>query len=211
MSRTYALVTTVHIPSGRAEVTHQEITGGTDQWSRIVDDAVERVTRRYSYQDQEWNVTIQVQTIGEDGSIKSRNLSKCPQCDVHKIPGTRHKCDIRRAPKAGTVLTSDRTLYRWTGEPGEWSGVSWNDPRYLAIPRGVQVTVIEVVDHEAQPEWEFDGMKFAAQPAHTDVRFFVTLTGEWEDESEAEWCPGEQSERLEDFRKYVKGMDVANG
>lgn len=177
-----ALVVTHYTPNSGAAYTRTETIEirDTDHWRRFL---TGHQRDRDRAGDRYFPSTARVFVIKADanGIPQVKPLARCEACSCYKVPGTRHKHDPRRAPQTGSILRSNHSGARWTGDLTDDSmfGASRDDERWApwTCSETIRVTAIEI-DPGYEP-FEYDGKQYGGQEPTTKVQYEITRAGDW--------------------------------
>lgn len=224
---TYAITTVLHRESGRIDTTTVKIrTSDTDYSASSWDDVLRRAQEYLEETDGGWRsqvprytVQVQAMTSTEDGTLHAtKRLQVCPQCGTFKAPGVRHSHDVRRAPVVGAVVQTRTEARYWPHHlrTGDWEAdmhsARRDDPRWVRCEAVLTVRVTAVVEHAEVPAWEYDGYKFDAEPARTEVQYVQQATGDWSMMHGERPEDGEGScDDVPEWRSMVDGWEVVAG
>ena len=207
---TYALITRTH--TDWIEVEHERIGDGYPHETPIAK-ILERLHRNeLTSGRRRYRSSVQIQTLQADGTLAVRSVKRCPLCDSYKVPGTRHKCDPRFAPKEGV------TVY-WVASGATWDPDNEDDmrdahynsrdpskshPGWSHWSQTYSYKVLETYDTEAEEAWTWNGHTYEAIPSERRVRVSIGVhasTGRPSEDTEGlRPAPGVEDYSLADWR-----------
>jgi hypothetical protein len=208
---TYALITKTH--TDWIEVEHHRL--GEDNFLAEI---LERLHASELTSRNHHRFSVQIQTLQADGTLAVRSVKRCPLCDSYKVPGTRHKCDRRFAPKEGVTVYWVASGATWDPS-GAFPEVDMRDadcdfrdhgkshPGWSHYSQTWSYRVLEVYDTGAEEAWTWKGKTYEAIPSERRVRVSIgvhAISGTVPADTEGlRPAPGVEDYSLDEWRRLA--------